>query len=140
MPIQIYDRRGDCCYRQPKPGEKIHPDLTHEPLAALVWRVISYRVEAMGELVSEDCPADLTQTLYYRNNRASWPGEGVFLEYLRYKQRVGLLTKEHGYEVVGWPVVRRTLKGEIGFLEGMHRMATMRALGRPVQAILIERE
>lgn len=139
MPTETYDKRGDCCFRQPQDGEEIHPNLANDPTADLVWKQIGWRVEAMRELVSEDCPNDLTQTLYYRQSKPTWSTDGAFLYFLRSKQRVGRLTRDTGYYDVGWPVVRRNVNGKIVLVDGMHRLATMRALGRPVTAILIER-
>jgi hypothetical protein len=140
MPMEFYSRRGDCCGRQPREGEAIHPDLASDPDAHSIWKHVGWRVEAMRQLIAEDCPKDLRNTIYFAEGQKSWgDGGGAFVAYIRDKQRVGRLTRDHGYEEVGWPVVRRCLNGKIGFLEGTHRMATMRALGRPVAAILIER-
>lgn len=139
MPVETYDKRGDCCHRFPRADEVIHPDLATDPLAEPVWKHVGFRVEAMLELIAEDCPADLTKTIYYRCEKPLWKVDGAFLEHLRYKQHVGRLTRDTGYDVLGWPVVRRLLSGQIGFQEGTHRLATLRALGRPAAAILIER-
>jgi hypothetical protein len=140
MPTETYDKRGDCCRRRPLEGEAIHADLASDPDADHLWQQqIGFRVEAMRELAFIDCPEDLTQTLYYRVERQHWTGEGAFLSYLRDKQRVGRLVRDTGYEETGWPVVRRTVNGRLSLVDGTHRLATMRALGRPVAAILIER-
>lgn len=139
MPTETYDKRGDCCFRQPQDGEEIHPNLTSDPTADLVWKQIGWRVEAMRELVANDCPDDVAQSMYYQRETPFWNSPGALLAFVCDKQRVGRLTRDTGYYDVGWPVVRRNVNGKIVLVDGMHRLATMRALGRPVAAILIER-
>lgn len=139
MPVTSYDKRGDCCGRQPKEGEIIHPDLSTDETAWPLWRHVGFRVEAMAQLLSPNCPADLRDSLYFAEAKRGWNNDGALVNYIRGKAHVARLTRDHGYECVGWPVVRRCVNGLITISDGTHRLATMRALGRPAAGILVER-
>jgi hypothetical protein len=131
----------DCRNRQPEEGEEIHTDLRDDPMAEKVWAQVDDKlVEAMAELVSRDCPKNLRETKYFNLLLAVHSSPSYIEAKTRVKQRMALEVMRTGYELTGWPVVYRNEDGSLKLMNGTHRLALYKALGKPVRAIVQEQK
>lgn len=125
-----------CCGRVPQEGEFIHPDLTTDPAAEMLWTIIGWRVEAMAELISPDCPVSPRETIYFQRMATQCGSLDRCEKTVLQKKQMAAEVLLTGFERTGWPVCRQGSK-YIWPVDGMHRMALQRARGVPVRAIMI---
>lgn len=125
-----------CLGRTPQPDEFIHPDIASEPAAKQLWERIGWRVEAMAELISPDCPEDLRRTIYFQNAKLMCVNLERIEQDIRNKQAMAKEVLRTGFERTGWPVCRWS-GDRIMLMSGTHRLALQKARGVPVRAILL---
>lgn len=125
-----------CRNRQPLEGEEIHPDLRNDPGAAKMLAGLEWMIEGVMELVSPDCPEDVTQTKYYKAWQRVHHMPMHLAAWTRDKQAMFRECLRTGYEMVGWPVVYRNEDGSLRCMDGMHRLALKLGQGVPVRAIV----
>lgn len=125
----------ECRNRQPLPGERIHADLSQDAKAVATLTDIAWLVESMVELLSAECPQDLTKTKYFAALQRHHSDPGYILARIRKHQQLAREMQLTGYESCGWPVIWEDASG-IRMMNGRHRLAIQIALGRAPSAII----
>lgn len=124
-----------CCGRQPRNGDVIHPDLRWDARARRMWDEFGWRIAAMEELVSPCCPENLRETLFFQTQAPRHRNHDLLLGRIIRKRSMALEVLRTGYELTGWPVVRQ-MGEELRVVDGTYRLSLRKALGQPARAII----
>ncbi len=109
-------------------------DLATDPKAFGCWFKIWYLVDGMKELLSDDCPDDLAQTMYARYWSFIDPccDVEVIRGVVRGRQELARSICDEGFRPKSKIHVRESRTGGVQIVDGTHRASILKALGRSI--------
>lgn len=136
MPREVVSKFGTCCRRFPLSGEEVINLADQEGLDWFWDGHIKPMIPRVLELLEAE---DLEKTAYFRWKVEQGYSPSVALGKSIEQQAMLKSVDEHGYAMTGWPVFRKNFEGKLTFVDGTHRIALQKGLGRNVWAILLEK-